>query len=97
MVIYIGNLSVETNERELSELFGQYGQVTSANIMRDGVTGGALGFAFVEMARDSEASEAVEGLNRTRIRDRTVMVCETPERIERRHSTQRPPTHARRK
>jgi len=87
MVIYIGNLSVETGERELCELFGRYGQVASVNIMRDGVSGGALGFAFVEMPTDSQASEAIKGLNRSKIGDRVVMVCETPRRTERRRST----------
>jgi RNA recognition motif-containing protein len=95
MIIYIGNLSAETSENELSDLFKQYGQVTSVNIMRDEVSGGALGFAFVEMPGDSEASEAIAGLNRTRIGDRVVMVCETSGRIERRHSVEESslPTH----
>ena len=85
MVIYIGNLSVETSERELSELFEQYGKVTSVNIMKDEVSGGALGFAFVEMSTDSEASKAIASLNRKKIADRIVMVCEASERTERRH------------
>lgn len=85
MVIYIGNLPVEAREQELSELFGKYGRVKSANIMMDEVSGGALGFAFVEMPTDSEALEAIEGLNGTRIAGRLVMVCEAPERTERRH------------
>lgn len=89
MVIYIGNLSVEAREQELSELFEQYGQVTSVNIMRDEVSGGALGFAFVEMPTDSEASEAIADLSGTRITDRIVIVCEAPERTERRHTTPR--------
>jgi len=89
MVIYIGNLSVETSERELSELFSQYGQVASINVMKDDVSGGTLGFAFVEMPADNEASKAIVSLNRKKIADRIVMVCEAPERTERRHSTQR--------
>ena len=97
MVIYIGNLSVETSEHELSELFEQYGKVTSVNIMKDEVSGGALGFAFVEMPTDSEASEAIAGLNGTRIAGRIVMVCEAPQRIERRHPTKRASAPRRRK
>ncbi len=95
MVIYIGNLSVETSEQKLSELFEQYGQVTSVNIMRDEVSGGALGFAFVEMPTDSEASEAIAGLNGTRIAGRIVMVCEAPERMERRRPAKRPSARVR--
>jgi len=97
MVIYIGNLSVETSEHELSKLFEHYGKVTSVNIMRDEVSGGALGFAFVEMPADSEASKAIAGLNSTRIAGRIVMVCEAPQRTERRHSTPRASAPRRRK
>jgi RNA recognition motif-containing protein len=97
MVIYIGNISVEASEQELSELFEQYGQVTSVHIMRDEVSGGALGFAFVEMPADSEASGAIEGLNGTRIAGRIVMACEAPQRIERRHPTKRASAPKRRK
>jgi len=89
MVIYIGNLSVEASEQKLSELFEQYGQVAFVNIMRDEVSGGTLGFAFVEIPTDSEASEAIAGLNGTRIAGRIVMVCEAPQRTERRHLTKR--------
>jgi cold-inducible RNA-binding protein len=89
MVIYIGNLSVEASEQELSALFEQYGRVASVNIMRDEVSSGTLGFAFVEMPGDAEASEAIAGLNRTRIGGRIVTVCETPGRVERRRPAQR--------
>lgn len=86
MVIYIGNLSIETNQQDLSERFKQYGLVTSINILRDEISGNALGFAFIEMAEESAALQAIAGLDRKRIRDRIVMVCETTPRIERRHS-----------
>lgn len=84
MVIYIGNLPVESSAHDLIERFKQYGQVTSVNIMTDEVSGGALGFAFVEMPLESAARRAIAGLNRTRIGNRIVMVCETAPRIERR-------------
>lgn len=97
MVIYIGNLSVETGDHELFGLFSQYGHVASVNVMKDDVSGGALGFAFVEMAKDSEASKAIESLNQTRIANRTVMVCEAPQRTERRHPAQKATVHRHRK
>ena len=90
MVIYVGNLSVEAGEDDLSVLFEQHGQVTSVNVVRDEVSGNMLGFAFVEMPEESAAHRAIAGLNRTRIAGRVVMVCETPRRIERRLSARKP-------
>ena len=61
--IYVGNLSFRTDESELSELFAQYGEVASASIITDRETGRSRGFAFVEMADDAKALEAIEALN----------------------------------
>jgi RNA recognition motif-containing protein len=90
MVIYIGNLSVETSEHDLIERFKLYGPVTSVNIMRDEVSGDALGFAFVKMNNRRAAYQATAGLNKTRIGNRIVMVCETSARLERRCPTSKP-------
>lgn len=84
MVIYIGNLPFESTENDLKERFKQYGQVTSVDIKSDEFSGGALGFAFVEMPLESAARQAIAGLNRTRFGNRIVMVCDTAPRIERR-------------
>ena len=84
MVIYIGNLPFESSEKDLKERFKQYGQVTSVDIKSDELSGGALGFAFVEMPLESAARQAIAGINRTRFGNRIVMVCETAPRIERR-------------
>ena len=86
MVIYVGNLSLETDQSDLSQRFEQYGPVTSINILRDEISGNQLGFAFVEMAEDRAALQAIAGLDRTRIKDRTVIVCQTSPRVERRRS-----------
>ncbi len=86
MVIYIGNLPLEISEHDLSERFKQYGLVTSINILKDEISGNPLGFAFIEMAEESAGLQAIAGLDRTRIKDRIVMVCETTPRIERRRS-----------
>jgi len=50
--IYVGNLSYQTTENDLSALFEQCGQVESVNIITDRDTGRSKGFAFVEMAND---------------------------------------------
>jgi len=90
MVIYIGNLSVETHEQDLIERFKPYGPVTSVKVMRDEVSGNALGFAFTKMHDRGAAYQAIAGLNRTRIGDRIVMVCETAPRLERRRPASKP-------
>lgn len=93
MVIYVGNLSFDANQRDLSERFKQYGLVTSINIMKDEISGNPLGFAFIEMEEESAAMQAIDGLDRTRIKDRTVIVCETAPRTERRRSSKKSGAH----
>ena len=61
--LYVGNLSYSVDSSELQQLFGQYGQVTSAQIISDRETGRSKGFGFVEMANDAEAEEAINTLN----------------------------------
>lgn len=61
--LYVGNLPYETNESDLEALFGEAGPVDSVNVIRDRETGRARGFAFVEMATDEGAQQAVTQLN----------------------------------
>ena len=61
--LFVGNLSFNTDERRLEELFASIGQVDSVNIVRDQMTGRARGFAFVEMPNDEEAAKAIAGLD----------------------------------
>ena len=61
--LYVGNLPYETNEDDLQALFAQAGSVESVNVMRDRETGRARGFAFVEMASDNDAQNAITQLN----------------------------------
>lgn len=84
MVIYVGNLSAMASEHDLLEKFEQYGRVTSVNIMKDEVSSRGLGFGFVEMSETSAALRAIAAVNRTRIGDSVVLVCETAPRAERR-------------
>jgi RNA recognition motif-containing protein len=74
--LYVGNLSFQTNEPELEQLFGQFGSVESVQIMRDMATGRARGFGFVEMATDEEAQQAASSLNETQFGGRTIQVNE---------------------
>jgi len=61
--LYVGNLSFETTQQDLEELFGQAGQVDSISIVTDDDTGRSRGFAFVEMATNEEAQAAIQALN----------------------------------
>lgn len=81
--LFVGNLSYQTDENELTELFSQFGAVENAQIMRDMATGRARGFAFVEMATDEEAAAAATGLNNTQFGGRTIAVNEARPREQR--------------
>lgn len=74
--LFVGNLSYQTDEQELTNLFSQYGSVESAQIVRDMATGRARGFAFVEMGSDDEAQQAASALNNTQLGGRTIAVNE---------------------
>jgi cold-inducible RNA-binding protein len=84
MKIYVGNLSFDTSEDELSAEFGSYGKVESVAIPTDRVSGRPRGFAFVEMASKSEAEAAITGLNGTTLKDRTIVVNESRPRSDNR-------------
>lgn len=73
MIIYVGNLSHQATENELSELFVKFGEVKSARIIKDHFTGKSRGFAFVEM-EDAPGNEAIESLNETDFMERTLTV-----------------------
>ena len=84
MNIYVGNLSYQTTEDELRQAFENYGQVTSVNIIKDKFSGESRGFAFVEMASDEEAQEAMTKLNGFEINGRGMSVNEARPRSENR-------------
>jgi len=61
--LYVGNLPYQTTEQDLEELFSQAGAVDTVRVMRDQATGRARGFAFVEMANEADAENAVNTLH----------------------------------
>jgi RNA recognition motif-containing protein len=63
--IYVGNLSYDATEENLSELFAAHGQVESVAIIKDHYSGRSRGFGFVEMAGESEGEAAIAALNDT--------------------------------
>lgn len=66
MNILITDLSRKTTEEELTELFSEYGTVSSTTIIMDKVTGKSKGFGFVEMANEKEALLAIKSLHKSK-------------------------------
>jgi cold-inducible RNA-binding protein len=82
--LYVGNLSYETTDATLSELFGAIGEVVSVNVITDRMSGRPKGFAFVEMAEQTAAQEAINQLNDREVDGRAIKVAEArPKRDDR--------------
>ena len=74
--LYVGNLSFNTTEAMLSELFGEIGEVVSVTLITDRQSGRSKGFAFVEMAEQSAAQEAIDTLDGKTVDERDIKVAE---------------------
>ena len=74
MNIYVGNLPYGVTEDELQNAFSEFGEVSSVKIITDRYSGQSKGFGFVEMANDSEADEAINSLNESQMKDRSIKV-----------------------
>ncbi len=83
MSIYVGNLPYQASEEDLNELFSQYGEVASVNIIQDRETGRSKGFGFIEMNDKSNAATAIENLDGTVFMGRNLRVNEARPRTER--------------
>ncbi len=83
MNIYVGNLSWSMTDDDLSNLFSQYGTVTSAKILKEKNTGRSKGFGFVEMETAEGAEKAIHELNEKPFLERNLRVSLAQERTER--------------
>ncbi|MEO6253618.1 MAG: RNA-binding protein [Ferruginibacter sp.] len=83
MNIYVSNLSFNTSDAELSELFSAFGEVSSAKVITDRETGRSRGFGFVEMPSEDEGKDAMLGLNNKEVEGRAMSVSVAKEREER--------------
>ncbi len=83
--IYVGNLSFETTEDAIKDLFSQHGQVDSVSIITDRMSGRSRGFGFVDMPDDTAGRAAMEALNGTEKDGRTLKVNEARESAQRGH------------
>jgi RNA recognition motif-containing protein len=82
MNIYVGNLSWSMTDEDLTNLFTQYGTVTSGKILKDKMNGRSKGFGFVEMEDDEAAKTAIANLNETEVQGRKLIVNESQPRKE---------------
>jgi RNA recognition motif-containing protein len=80
MKMYVGNLSFNTTESQLQELFAAFGSVQSASLVMDRDTGRPRGFGFVEMNNDAEANAAMAKLNGSMVDGRNLTVNEAKPR-----------------
>src|SRR5258705_12011335 len=80
MKLYVGNLSFNTSEAQLRELFAQHGDVSSATLVMDRETGRPRGFGFVEFANDEHAKAAMAALSGKNIDGRDLTVNEAKPR-----------------
>ena len=83
MKLYVGNLSFETTENDLQDLFEQHGKVGEVALMMDRMTGKSRGFAFITMNEKAEAEAAISALNGKELNGRTLSVSEARPREER--------------
>ncbi|MEO0004882.1 MAG: RNA-binding protein [candidate division WOR-3 bacterium] len=81
--VFVGNLPFSATEDQLRNLFGQHGEVTSVEIIKDKFTERSRGFAFVEMATDEQAAAAIAALNQFEMEGRQLTVNEARARTER--------------
>ena len=80
MKLYVGNLSFNTTNQDLSDMFVAFGTVESANIVEDRETGRSRGFGFVELSSKAEGEEAIASLNGKEVDGRSLTVNEAKPR-----------------
>lgn len=76
MKIYISNLESGINNSDLNNLFSEYGNVASANVIMDRLTGQSRGFAFVDMPEDTAAKKAISELDEAEYHGKIIRVSE---------------------
>jgi RNA recognition motif-containing protein len=86
MSIYVGNLSYDINEQDLTEVFGEYGSVKRVHLPTDRETGRKRGFAFVEMGTEAEEASAITALDQAEWMGRELKVNPAKPREQRSNS-----------
>lgn len=84
--MYVGNISYNSSEDSLKDLFGNYGTVVSVKIITDRETNRSRGFGFVEMSTEDEAQACIDQLNGKEVDGRNLNISEAKERAPRQRS-----------
>ena len=82
MNIYVSNLSYAVNDSDLRDLFGEYGEISSAKVIMDKETGNSKCFGFVEMEDETEGMNAINALNESEFQGRKIVVKKARPREE---------------
>ena len=80
MNIYVGQLPYSVTEDELKEMFSEYGEIASLNLIMDRYSGQSKGFGFIDMPNNSEADKAIKALNKSTLKGREIKVNQAEER-----------------
>jgi RNA recognition motif-containing protein len=83
MRIYVGNLKYAVTDDQLRDMFSEFGEVVSADVIKDKFSGQSKGFGFVDMPNDAEANDAIQALNDAMQDGRKLTVNEARPRTER--------------
>ncbi|WP_295399555.1 RNA-binding protein [uncultured Thiocystis sp.] len=83
MRIYVGNLPYSVADDDLRDIFGEFGELAAAEVIKDKFSGQSKGFGFVEMPNNAEAAAAIKALNETDMKGRKLTVNEARPRAER--------------
>jgi RNA recognition motif-containing protein len=83
MRIYVGNLKYSVTDETLRDMFSEFGEVASADVIKDKFSGQSKGFGFVDMPNQSEAEDAIQALNDSMQDGRKLTVNEARPRSER--------------
>ena len=81
--LYVGNLSYDSTEAQIRELFAQVGEITEFNMIMDRDTGRPKGFAFIQMATEASTQDAIKRFNGHTLANRALTVNEARPREER--------------
>ena len=82
MKIFVGNINLDISEEDLNKLFSEYGEVESAEIVFDKLTGESRNFGFVRMPDETAANKAIEGLNGTTLKGNELLVNQARRSIQ---------------
>ncbi|MEA2083421.1 MAG: RNA-binding protein [Thermodesulfobacteriota bacterium] len=89
MDIYVGQLPYNVNENELKELFSEFGEIASVNLIMDRYSGKSKGFCFIDMPNNSEADTAIKALNKSMLKGREIKVNQVQQQRRNKRSKRR--------